>query len=206
MIKNDFGCHRCEGKALTMIRPATTEDLPRVVEILTAAFSTYVWTTWTIPSTRFEERLSELQAIYIEHFAMTHGVVYVNDDLTAVAAFIPARMPEPQPKVYERIAALHGDRFAAIAEAEQVLASKRPPHDWVLAAAGVDPRFQRQGLGQQVCLAGLHRIAADNQRCLVETSEPPNVTFYKRLGFEVLHRVETGGPTVWMMMTHPSTS
>lgn len=187
-----------------MIRRATAADMPRVVEILTSAFSDYVWTEWTVPSTDYEQRLFELQSIYIEHFALTHGRVFVDDELSAVAAFVPAKMSEPKPEIYERIAALHGDRLPAVMEAEQLLASKRPPHDWVMASVGVDPRFQRRGIGRLVCSAGLQQIADAGQTCLVETSEPTNVVFYERLGFEVFEQVRVaGGPAVWLMMSRP---
>lgn len=188
-----------------MIRRATAADMARVVEILTSAFSNYVWTEWTVPSTEYNERLAELQSIYFEHFALRHGKVLVNDELTAVAAFIPSDMPEPEPEIHERIAALHGDRLQAVVEADQVLESKRPPHDWILASVGVDPRFQRQGLGRQVCAAGLQQIADSGHTCLVETSEATNVAFYELLGFEVVEQVHVaGGPTIWLLVTRPA--
>lgn len=188
-----------------MIRRATGADTTRVVAILTAAFTDYVWTKWTVPSTCFKERLSELQGLYVEHFAQPHGRILVDDEVRAVAAFIPSDMPEPKPEIYERIAALHGDRLQAFAEADQLLEAKRPRHDWILASVGVDPLFQRQGLGRQVCSAGLQQIADDGQTCLVETSEPTNVAFYRQLGFEVVEQAQVaGGPTVWMMVTGPA--
>jgi len=72
----------------------------------------------------------------------------------------------------------------------------REPH-WYLEALGVHPRCHGRGVGTALMAGGLARADADRLPCYLETSDPANEPFYRRLGFEVvaphLEHV-TGGP------------
>jgi ribosomal protein S18 acetylase RimI-like enzyme len=183
-----------------MPRPATAADLSRLAAVLAAAFEDYPWTKWTVPALRHRERVRTLQHIYLEHLALPHGMVWTLPDLSATAAFIPSPLPEPAPAVQELIAVTHADRFDVLIEAEETLAGHRPPHDWALATVGVLPETRGQGRGMAVVSAGLDAIDRQQGSCLVETSDPGNLPFYRRLGFNTVDVVKTGGPIVWIMV------
>ena len=79
------------------------------------------------------------------------------------------------------------------------------PH-WYLESLGVHPRAQRRGRGRRVLRPGLERADADGLPCYVETSDPANEEFYRRLGFEVVApRLEhlPGGPPYLGMWRPP---
>jgi ribosomal protein S18 acetylase RimI-like enzyme len=75
------------------------------------------------------------------------------------------------------------------------------PH-WYLVVMSVRPEFQRQGLGTRLAEPVLQRADRDRVACYLETSDPANVAFYERLGFEVVNpdlRVIPGGPPLIAM-------
>ncbi len=78
----------------------------------------------------------------------------------------------------------------------------REPH-WYLQAVGVHPRAQRQGWGSRALEAGLERADTHRLPCYLETSDPDNEPFYRRLGFTVvaprLEHLPAGPPYLGML-------
>ncbi len=180
-------------------RPATAADLPRLADVLADAFDDYAWTNWTVPAQDRRRRIRTLQLLYLEHAGLPHGMVWTVPDHTAVAAFLPALLPPLPPTVLEQVTETHGDRSEALLAAEELVAAHRPAHDWVLATVGVTPSAQGHGRGRSVVGAGLEAIDGQGGTCLLETSDPRNLPFYRRLGFTVEAVVSTPGPPVWIM-------
>lgn len=183
-----------------MTRPASFTELPTLADTLAQAFHNYSWTRWTVPAEDHAGRLRTLQQIYLEHVAHPYGMVWTVQNLSAAAAFIPAAMPGPPQAILDQISALHGEQLQELDDTEELLRSYRPDHDWVLASVGVAPQDHGQGLGTSVVAAGLKGIDKQYASCLVETSDPINLPFYRKLGFETVAEVVTGGPTVWIML------
>lgn len=193
-------------------RRATRDDLPRIASTLGAAFSDYSWTRWTVSEDDHEARVAELQRLYVEHVALPHGTVWVDDEVTAVAAFLPPTLPELPDAVVERIVALQGDDglarqaaadAAVAARAAEIPAEARAAcdHAWVLATVGVHPDHRGAGLGSAVIDAGLADLEESTASCTLQTSDERNVAFYERLGFAVTTVVDVpAGPTVWSML------
>lgn len=86
---------------------------------------------------------------------------------------------------------------------------------WYLAALGVDPERQGQGIGSRLMEAALAEIdgnpeaarGAAGRAAYLETGEEINVRFYERFGFEVresaLQLAPAPGPTHWTMWRPP---
>ncbi|WP_210481131.1 GNAT family N-acetyltransferase [Naasia sp. SYSU D00948] len=182
------------------IRQATTDDVEAIATMTGEAMADYAWTRWTVPGSRYSERLVALQRLYLTHLALPHGLVVTTDDRQAVAAFVPAAVPDLPHEVRQRVAELHGHRLERVLHAEEALAPRRPRHDWVLACAAVAPGAQGTGLGTAVVTAGLDRLDADRATLLVETATSANVRFYERLGWSQAGSVTTGGPTVHVLI------
>jgi ribosomal protein S18 acetylase RimI-like enzyme len=69
---------------------------------------------------------------------------------------------------------------------------------WYLVALGVRPEAHRRGIGTQLVAAGLAAADEDHAACYLETSDPANVAFYQRFGFEVVDphlALVPGGPS-----------
>jgi ribosomal protein S18 acetylase RimI-like enzyme len=78
------------------------------------------------------------------------------------------------------------------------------PH-WYLAGIGVDPPFQRQGIGGALLAPGVEAAAKAGLPCVLLTNAERNLGFYRRHGFEIAGEGETpeGGPHAWAMIREP---
>lgn len=77
------------------------------------------------------------------------------------------------------------------------------PH-WYLFAIGVDPDHQSEGLGSTLMEHMLPKSDADGALAYLESSNPRNVPFYLRHGFEVMEVVQVGtSPTFTLMAREP---
>ena len=74
-----------------------------------------------------------------------------------------------------------------------VLARRLDRHNTI----GVDPEQRGRGLGQPLMARVLEVADAEEVACYLESSNPRNLSFYERLGFEVLEEVTLpNGPTI----------
>lgn len=162
-----------------IVRRATEFDLSVAASVLVEAFLSYPWTVWSIPADRYADRLEELQRLYLEH-ALAHGLVFVDDDVNSVSAFLPPHAPALSTDIQERIYSLHGERLEALMGLSLPPA---PEAAWSLATVGVRPAFQGSGLGSAVTSAGLRALDEIAVPVALETSDERNVRLYKRLGF-----------------------
>jgi ribosomal protein S18 acetylase RimI-like enzyme len=92
-------------------------------------------------------------------------------------------------------------RYGATMEA----AHRDEPH-WYLVVLSVRPERQRQGLGSHLVVPILDRADRDGMTCRLETSDPANVAFYRRFGFEVTDPAFEGlrgGPRLTTMQRPP---
>jgi ribosomal protein S18 acetylase RimI-like enzyme len=74
------------------------------------------------------------------------------------------------------------------------------PH-WYVAAIGVDPDSQGEGLGSVLMEHGIARADRDDKPIYLETETERNVGFYQRLGFDVVEefRPDVLNVPMWLM-------
>lgn len=169
---------------------------------MACAFADYAWTNWTVAADGRHERIQRVQGIYFREIALPHGVVIVNDEVTAVLALTgPEAMEKVDGAVWGEIVEASGASDAAGYDLELLPAPVAG--SWGLATVGVHPSAQGQGLGAGIIEAALEHLDAKYGATVpvhLETSDPRNVALYERLGFAV-HAVtaESPAPTVWSM-------
>jgi len=80
----------------------------------------------------------------------------------------------------------------------------RGPH-WYLAAIGVEPEHQGQGVGGALMQPILSRADAQGAPCYLETHREDNVRLYERHGFLVVSKCDVAGHPigVWAMLRKP---
>ena len=75
---------------------------------------------------------------------------------------------------------------------------------WYLSVLGVDPAFQRQGLGS-VMMKHVTRIVDElGLPAYLESSNPDNISLYLRHGFEVVGQIQKGTSPVVTPMMRPA--
>ncbi|MET0344371.1 MAG: GNAT family N-acetyltransferase [Polyangiales bacterium] len=141
--------------------------------------------------------------------AFGHGGAYAVDDLRGVALWLPpgVRSDEAllealfEETVPESQAADGGAMFERMAASHP-----REPH-WYLPLIGIDPRAQGQKLGAALLQPVLTRCDRDGVPAYLESSNPRNIPFYERLGFQVLTRLQVGAsPELVPMLRRPRAS
>ena len=94
------------------------------------------------------------------------------------------------------------NRFFAYGRAVEALRAQAVPEPhWYLAGIGVDPPFQRTGIGTALLAPGLAGAAEAGLPCALLTNSERNLPFYRHHGFEVVleGRTPDQGPRAWMM-------
>lgn len=77
------------------------------------------------------------------------------------------------------------------------------PH-WYLPLIGVDPARRGSGYGSALMKHALMRCDRENKPAYLESTNPRNVSLYKRHGFEVLGEIQVGSsPTIRPMLRRP---
>jgi GNAT superfamily N-acetyltransferase len=78
------------------------------------------------------------------------------------------------------------------------------PH-WYLAVIGSDPEVRGAGFGRALMEAGLQRCDAEGAPAYLESSNPENIPYYHRFGFDVIGEIAApgGGPALWPMWRPP---
>jgi ribosomal protein S18 acetylase RimI-like enzyme len=99
----------------------------------------------------------------------------------------PASIQQDLAGVFEQMASFH----------------PHEPH-WYLPLIGVDPARQGQQLGDKLMAHALARCDADRLPAYLESSNPRNLGFYQRHGFEILGRIQVGSsPSIVPMLRKP---
>lgn len=180
------------------IRSANRDETAILAGVLAEAFAQYPWTRWAIPAEDYSRRLTELQDLYLR-YALDEGVVLVDEQLGGVIALLPPTAARPSEGFQQRVAELHGARFAAVASTSLPAA---PEGYWSLETLGVHPERQGEGLGQALIRAGLGAVSTSALHGVaLETSDERNVRLYERAGFSVSSTTRVDdGPMVYSMV------
>jgi ribosomal protein S18 acetylase RimI-like enzyme len=87
---------------------------------------------------------------------------------------------------------------------EEIGAHRSAKPHWYLPLIGVDPRHQSQGLGSMLLGHTLAECDRTGTAACLEASNPRNVRFYERHGFEVRRQIQVGdSPTLFAMIRPP---
>ena len=185
------------------------------VEALTLAFMTDPLQTYTFPDADERRRLSPAHFGAILRFGLLAGHVLTAAEPGAGAVVWLPPGSEATPEMAEasglsRLSDAIGegaaDRFGAaieFAEARHRTNISRP--HWYVMVVGVAPAFQGLGYGRALLQPMLEQADRDGVPTYLETAQPTNVSFYQRLGFEVLDEMiePRSGLTLWTFRRDP---
>jgi ribosomal protein S18 acetylase RimI-like enzyme len=170
------------------------------------AFSTDPATRWTWP--RADDFLRNMpqaaRAFSNKGFAL--GTAYEIGGFAGVALWLPPGVPadeEALGSLMNRTA--HPDIKQDLAQVLERMSGFHPrePH-WYLPLIGVDPARQGERLGNQLMAHALARCDTDGLPAYLESSNPRNIPFYERQGFDALGKIQVGSsPTIVPMLRKP---
>jgi ribosomal protein S18 acetylase RimI-like enzyme len=150
---------------------------------------------------------------YLSHFpalakafgaaAFDSGTAWMSSDHGATALWLPSGVAIDAEAVGSQLlTTIHESKHEALGSVYGRAAAYHPdePH-WYLSMIGVDAAHQGQGLGARLLEVGLEHCDREGALAYLESSNPANLSFYERHGFEIL--AEIGGddtPSLFPML------
>lgn len=178
---------------------ATRSELVEVAAVLSRAFADDPVQQWLFaPADQPSDGIADLMVFFLERYFRL-GHVYVGGGLRGATLWAPPdrhALSEPDMgPLFEMVGAHVGPdeavvRLGELARAYELL----PPEPHVyLGVAGVDPDAQGGGLGTTLLAPGLTLADAGGFAVHLESSNPRNLGFYHRHGFEAIAELRLGG-------------
>jgi len=169
-----------------MFKTSNRSEASNVISGLTLGFSADPFIRWLYPEA--EEFLNHFPRV-INFFggrAFDHGCAFRNEDFTAGALWLPPTVyPDEEQLVacFEQTVAQekHNALFETLGQMNQY----HPDEDcWHLAFIAVDPVGQGKGVGSALLETSLRHCDNDGRPAYLESTNPANLSLYKRYGFE----------------------
>lgn len=198
------------------VRPATRADVKALSVTLGRAFFDDPVMRWLLPDADARRRkLHRLFASLTRHHHLARGGVEVAphrdaDGIGGAALWDPPG--EWQSTRAEELRAMPG-LFLAFGRSlqrglavEELMKKAHPeePH-WYLAIIGSDPAVRGKGFGNALMRSRLDRCDAEHAPAYLESSNPDNVPYYQRFGFEITGEITLpdDGPSLIPMWRAP---
>ncbi|MGV0835177.1 GNAT family N-acetyltransferase [Mycolicibacterium thermoresistibile] len=191
------------------VRPARRGMVKELAATLGRAFHDDPLMVWMLPEPDARARgLPRMFATMTRHHFLGVGASEVAgaDRIGAAALWDPPGRWKPTPwqelLMMPAFLSAFGRRAAAGRQASELMKQHHPeePH-WYLAVIGSDPTVRGTGYGQALMRSRLDRVDAEHAPAYLECSNPDNVAYYQRFGFEVTDEIELpdGGPRMSLM-------
>jgi ribosomal protein S18 acetylase RimI-like enzyme len=153
---------------------------------------------------------------YLTHFprlvqgfggrAFENGTADVSEGFRGAALWLPPGVA-PDGEALDRLlreAVAEPARSEVQSMLEEMDASHPEEEHWHLAFIGVDAAHQCEGVGADLMRHRLARIDERGVHAYLESSNPRNIHFYQRHGFEVLREIRVGAsPPLFPMLRAP---
>jgi ribosomal protein S18 acetylase RimI-like enzyme len=188
------------------IRPVKPSEVARAESVQTMAFSSdpiMRW-LWSEP----HEYLRNFPHL-VRGFggrAFDHAAAHVTDDFVGGTLWLPPGVT-PDDEALEKLmkeTVAEPARSECASILEQMSAAHPKDAHWHLAFIGVDPAQHGRGIGAALMRHTLAVVDAQHLHAYLESSNPANVSLYRRHGFEVIREIRVGGsPPVIPMLRVP---
>jgi ribosomal protein S18 acetylase RimI-like enzyme len=188
------------------IRSATSDEIPRAVAAIVAAFLTDPPARFAWPSPHDYLVAMPVATGEFAGSSFQHGTAYVSADFCGAALWLPPGV-EPNGRALEKVfrdtarPEHMDDLLGTFEKMEQ--SHPREAH-WYLPQIGVEPNAQGKGIGAALMRHALARCDQERALAYLEASKPQNIPFYQRHGFEVIGEIQVGSaPLVTPMLRKP---
>jgi len=177
---------------------------PRTVATMLAAFSDDPMCRWAWPD-NYEAGFAEFVPIF-GGSAFDLGTAHIVGDFAGAALWLPPGVgPDEEALVglTERTVdpAIQPDLFQIFEQMDQY--HPKEPH-WYLPLIGVVPAEQGKGLGGALMSYALAQCDGDGLPAYLESTNPRNISLYRRHGFEVMGEIRAGSSPVMVPMIRPA--
>lgn len=176
------------------------------ISTIVLGFATDPMTRWVWPdSSEYFRTMPQ----FVEAFggrAFEHGTAYVTERAHAAALWLPPGV-EPDEAAMGALMArtLRPEIAEDIAAVLEQMARYHPTGPlWYLPLIAADPNWSGHGLGGALMQHALRRCDQEGIPAYLESSNPRNIPFYQRHGFEIIGQIQHGSsPTLTPMLRAP---
>jgi ribosomal protein S18 acetylase RimI-like enzyme len=188
------------------IRAITAADETAAIETIVLAFAADPVARWVWP--RAEQFLAAMPRL-VRAFggnAFARGSAICTDDCIGAALWLQPGIHPDDDALGEVIMSTVADdlRADAMSTFEQMAAYHPDEPHWYLPLIGVDPARQGKGLGDALMAYALQRSDRDRTPAYLESTNPRNISLYRRHGFEPLGTIQAGiSPPLVPMLRRP---
>jgi len=196
------------------VAAARKTDIRELAHTLGRAFFDDPVMTWMLPEAgRRAKVLPKMFATITRHQFLAHGACEVATDgahIAAAALWTPPGQWKTSGwqdlRMLASFVSAFGSRFQRGQQMSELMKKHHPeePH-WYLGVIGSDPTFRGGGYGHALMKSRLDRVDAEFAPAYLESSNPDNLPYYQRFGFEVTGEIPLpdDGPTMWQMWREP---
>jgi ribosomal protein S18 acetylase RimI-like enzyme len=195
-----------DGLDVKTVRTLTADDEGPAIDTVMLAFAADPVTRWAWPHARQYLAAMPKFARAFAGGAFAHGGAYGTNEYAGAALWLP---PGVHPDEH-RLGELMESTTSPSARSEgpaifEQMAKYHPsePH-WYLPLIGVDPAHQGKGHGDALMVYALERCDRDKLPAYLESTNPRNMSLYRRHGFEPLGTIQAGSsPPLVPMLRRP---
>jgi ribosomal protein S18 acetylase RimI-like enzyme len=184
----------------------TPDDESAAVQTIILAFAADPMARWTWPDA--QQYLAAMPRM-VRAFggrAFARGSAYATAGYAGAALWLPPGVEPDDDGLNEVMqSTVSESQLEDGAAVFEQMAKYHPqePH-WYLPLIGVDPAHQGKGLGDALMSYALNRCDRERVPAYLESSNPRNVSFYRRHGFEPVGTIQAGStPTLVPMVRRP---
>jgi ribosomal protein S18 acetylase RimI-like enzyme len=188
------------------VRTLTREDEGPAIATIVLAFAADPMTRWTWPNSRQYLAAMPRLARAFGGRAFANGSACATGDYAGAALWLPPGVEPDEAGLSDlmesTVAASQQEDGSAIFEQM----AKYHPHEphWYLPLIGVDPAHQSKGHGDALMAHALERCDRDGVPAYLESTNPRNISLYRRHGFEPIGTIQAGSsPTLVPMLRKP---
>jgi ribosomal protein S18 acetylase RimI-like enzyme len=188
------------------VRTLTREDEGPAIATIVLAFAADPMARWTWPNSRQYLAAMPRLARAFGGRAFASGSACATDDYVGAALWLPPGVEPDEAGLSDvmesTVAASQQEDGSAIFEQ---MAKYHPPEPhWYLPLIGVDPAHQSKGHGDALMAHALERCDRDGVPAYLESTNPRNISLYRRHGFEPVGTIQAGSsPTLVPMLRKP---
>lgn len=184
----------------------TSADEDAAIATIVLAFAADPMARWTSPQAHQYLAAMPRMIRAFASSAFSIGSAFRTDDCAGAALWLPPGAGSDEEAlgavIESTVAPSLGPETEAIFE-QMATFHPTQPH-WYLPLIGVDPAHQGEGQGDALMAHALARCDSDHAPAYLESSNPRNIPFYRRHGFEPLGAIQVGSSPTLVPMLRPS--
>jgi GNAT superfamily N-acetyltransferase len=174
------------------IRVAQSNEIGKVAAMMTLAFSGDPFMRWMYPEA--DAFLAHFPK-FVEAFAgaaFRQKTAFVDESFGGACMWLPPGTEVDIEALGQHVVqTILPERLAEIGETFKQMEEHHVDEEaWYLPMIGVDANFQGQGIGARLMDSLLTKTDAMGIPTYLESSNPANIPFYKRLGYEAVGKIQ----------------